>query len=415
VVAERRTDPTPPSPVAAPREGEDEVRRAEDLVVRARRAVTWGDDAAAEVDYRAALTVVGGTPAATDLIARVLAGLAGIVRARGEIAEADALTARASAALGSGGAVPSPIAEIEVQIERSALTGIVKPEAELRRGMRRLAAIDDASIRAELEVRLLGALGNTQRAAGRYGAAARTLRRAAVLAGVHHGATSPERATVLNDLGVVLKFSGAFAEAARRYAEVERIQDAIGLAESPDRATLLHNQGGLEHARGDLEAAEPLARRSVQLHEATLGAEHLATDLDRVALAAILDGRGATIEAEALLRAALPRLRRRLGRHPEVAVALNNLGAIAQRRGELRAAEACYREALEIKEEVVGPRSPTLAVALNNLATILRRLGLVVEAVATYDRAIELLDGVVEDDHPTLAALRRNRAKMLSD
>ncbi len=78
--------------------------------------------------------------------------------------------------------------------------------------------------------------------------------------------------------------------------------------------------------------------------------------------------------------------------HPEVAVALNNLAAIVQRRGDLDEAERLYRRVIEIKMERLGADSPSLAVAFNNLGTVLRAQGRHAEAGAQYEHALRLLE-----------------------
>lgn len=381
----------------------------EGLIERGHDAVSRSDDAFAGLLFAEAATRGQGLHA-SDLLARALAGLAQVERARGAIAEADKLTRQARDALAAA-ADPVPVAVVEVAIELAGSTDCRDPEAELRRAVEYASAIPNESVRQDATVRALRALGSDQRRRGHYEEAATTLRDALRLATARFGANSLERAGVLNELGVVSKFTGSFADAERCYAEVRAIQDAHGLAMSADRATLLHNLGGLDHARGELVRAETFARQSVELHAQALGEDHLATDLDRIALAAILDGNGRSGEAEELLETSIPRLRKRLGTHPEVAVAVNNLGAIFQRAGDLDRAEGCYREALTIKEAYAGVQSPTLAATLNNLGTVLRRKGALEEAAAVYDRAVVLLEGAVASDHPTLEALRRNHRR----
>ncbi|HET7702941.1 MAG TPA: tetratricopeptide repeat protein [Candidatus Limnocylindrales bacterium] len=374
-------------------------------------AMTRSDDAAARVHFADAAALCEGRSSESDLHARALAGLAQLERARGSLTEADELARRARQALAES-VDPDPLAAVEVALETADSTGCGDPDAEVRRALDLATAIADGPTRQDATVRVLRALGALQRVHGRYGAAATTLNEALAMATARFGTSSLERAGILNELGVVSKFAGDWAQAVRCYAEVQVIQDAHGLADSADRATLLHNLGGLEHARGDLGRAEPFARQSVELHARTLGDDHLTTDLDRVALAAILDGRGQRGEARDLLETAIPRLRARLGAHPELAVALNNLGAIAQGEGDLERAEACYREALAIRAQRSGVDSPTLAGTLNNLGTVLRRNGSIEEAAAVYERAIVLLEGVVPNEHPTLQALHRNRARI---
>jgi tetratricopeptide (TPR) repeat protein len=98
--------------------------------------------------------------------------------------------------------------------------------------------------------------------------------------------------------------------------------------------------------------------------------------------------------------------------HREYAVTLNNLAALDQRRGDLEAAEARYRRALQIKERTQGLDAPALATTLVNLGTVLRRSGRIGEARAAFERAIGLLDGVVTSDHPTMIAARRNLGRL---
>lgn len=64
-----------------------------------------------------------------------------------------------------------------------------------------------------------------------------------------------------------------------------------------------------------------------------------------------------------------------------VAVALNNLAAIVQGRGDLEAAESLYRRVLAIKERALGGDSAELAVSLNNLGTVLRARGRTGDAI----------------------------------
>jgi tetratricopeptide (TPR) repeat protein len=226
------------------------------------------------------------------------------------------------------------------------------------------------------------------------------------------GDDSLEVAELLNDLGMTFKYAGRFADAAAAYDGVRAILESRADTDPGDLATLFHNLGGLAHARGDLAAAEPLARRSVELRLELVDRRDLAALLDRSAHAAILDGLGRSAEAEATIRDLLPDLEAALGAdHPEVGVALNNLAAIVGRRGDVDEAERIDRRVIAIREARFGPDSPTLAGPLNNLGTALRAAGRVDEASAAFERALRLLEGAVADDHPTLRAIRRNRQR----
>lgn len=259
----------------------------------------------------------------------------------------------------------------------------------------------------------LRAIGTRQRSIGLYAEAEASFRQALEAATAAFGADAVEVAELHNDLGMTFKYAGRFDAAAVAYDEVRSILERLPEPDPNDLAALQHNLGGLAHARGDLAAAEPLARRAVALRTSAAGPFDPSTLLDRSALAAILDGLGRSAEAEAELRDLLPGLVEALGDdHPEVAVARGNLAAIVQRRGDLAEAEALYRRVIAAREADAGPSSPTLAIPLNNLGTLLRALGRLEEARTLYERALGLLLGAVDDDHPTVRAIRRNLGRV---
>ena len=64
-------------------------------------------------------------------------------------------------------------------------------------------------------------------------------------------------------------------------------------------------------------------------------------------------------DAEPLYREALDMQRKLLGdAHPDLALALNNLGYARERRGDYRGAEAAYQEALKMNRALLGERHP---------------------------------------------------------
>jgi tetratricopeptide (TPR) repeat protein len=210
------------------------------------------------------------------------------------------------------------------------------------------------------------------------------------------------------------KFSGRFDEAEPLYHRaIEIILAATGSDEHPDIADIYHNLGGLEHARGNYVAAEPLARRSVRLRRASMP-DHPSLALDEAALAAILDELGQRDEAETLLRSALVVLERVPAAHRhERAVALNNLAALRYRQGDFEEAEALYRRALTIKLELLPSDAPEIASTLNNLAIVLRKRGATEEALAMYAEALRVFRRGLQPSHPSIAKCARNYARLL--
>jgi tetratricopeptide (TPR) repeat protein len=273
-------------------------------------------------------------------------------------------------------------------------------------------ALAASRTRDELLARSLRARGTVHRARGRYLDAERVFTRALGHATRGFGAASLEVAELQNDLGMTFKYVGRFDDAEAAYDRARHILDELPDVDEEDAAALFHNLGGLAHARGDFETAEPLARRAVEIRTQTHGPRDPATLLDRSAHAAILFGLGRTDEAETSFRGLLGDLEAALGAdHPEVAVALNNLAAIVQSRGAVVEAVSLYRRVIAVKEARFGAGSPALAVPLNNLGTALLAQGRADEATAVHERALGLLEPAVEADHPNLVAVRRNLAR----
>jgi tetratricopeptide (TPR) repeat protein len=183
----------------------------------------------------------------------------------------------------------------------------------------------------------LVALGNTRRVSGRYDDAERLLREALAFGEEAPGETDIQIAAALNALAVTFKYSGRFDEGEPLLKRALRIPEQT-LGPDPPRTLrpCRHDLGGLYHARRDFEAAEPFARRAVEARVKAVGTGDLPVAVDSAALAPILDELRRRDEAEALLRDALVVVEREYGAdHNEVAVTLNNLAAIAQRRGEV--------------------------------------------------------------------------------
>jgi tetratricopeptide (TPR) repeat protein len=99
--------------------------------------------------------------------------------------------------------------------------------------------------------------------------------------------------------------------------------------------------------------------------------------------------------------------------HLEVAVVLNNLGAIADRRGAHMEAEDAYRRSLVIKEARLGPDHPDVAVTRNNLGALCAACGRCTEAVEHLGRALAVFERTLEPTHPTLAVCRESHATVL--
>ena len=170
-------------------------------------------------------------------------------------------------------------------------------------------------------------------------------------------------AAALNTRGLRCKDEARYDEGRALYERALALLEATTGPHGDAVATLYHNLAGIAHARGDYAAAEPLARRGLDIRRRA--DDHRPGDVaaDEIALAAILDGLGRYDESERLYLGALRVFERARRRHaPEIAVALNNLGALHARRGDLDRAADLLDRAVALKRRTLGPDHPDVAV-----------------------------------------------------
>lgn len=246
----------------------------------------------------------------------------------------------------------------------------------------------------------LVALADLHRRTGRYEAVDEALSRAR-----HLVKASVEALTVE---GIAAKERGMFDRAARCYADIGRMLDK-STASASEIAALHHNLAGLAYARERYVEAEAHARRAVAVRQAQRRAAPVDLAQDLAVLAAALSGQHRYDEAVTLFEAVLTTCR--LARPPrryEIAVHLHNLATIHQSLGEPARAEHLYREALAIKETLLGDEHPEVGLVANNLGTLLHDQGRDAEAAAHFRRALAIADRAYPPAHPVTTAVRRN-------
>ena len=171
------------------------------------------------------------------------------------------------------------------------------------------------------------------------------------------------------DLVSVLRLESKLDEAAAiaqdALARLEKLSppDDAGVA----RATLL--LGRVRASQGQLPEAEALLTRAVDLNRRVHGDTDIVTLDAKDALADALVTAGESARAEPILRQVVADARRIYGdAHPEVGVALSNLGnALTDFKEKFPEAEEVYREAIANLRAGAGPDHPELATALNNV------------------------------------------------
>jgi tetratricopeptide (TPR) repeat protein len=144
--------------------------------------------------------------------------------------------------------------------------------------------------------------------------------------------------------------------AANFYISVEELDEAQNLlhrmlAQSPefDANALARKLGVLLHSRGDLDKAEEMIRKSLEMEEKLGRTEGVAVDYRN--LGVLFMARGDLAQAEAMFRKSLE-MEKKLGRTEEIAITYGNLGLLFKARGDLAQAEAMFRKSLEMEEKL---------------------------------------------------------------
>jgi tetratricopeptide (TPR) repeat protein len=133
-----------------------------------------------------------------------------------------------------------------------------------------------------------------------------------------------------------------------------------------------------------------------------------------VGKASVLYGQGKYAEAEPLFRQALAVREEVLGpRHPDSARSCNNLATNLEAQGRAKEAEPLFQKALDVSEEVLGPRHPDTASSYNNLAYNLWAQGRYPEAEPLDRKALAVREEVLGPRHPDTARSCNNLATNL--
>ena len=223
---------------------------------------------------------------------------------------------------------------------------------------------------------------------------------------------------------LLLSLDPAYARGRDPALLLEVLQNAVSDLESrqlvPEvEASLRRIVGGAYFELARAEQAAAHLGRALELREAALGPEHLATlqSLDELGGALVLAGRAA--EAEPLLRRAWEGRLRTLGpRHEDTLLSLSNLAFALHRLRRLDEAERLLRELEEVRLEELGERDERTILAISNLAAVLEDQGELAEAHERYARALDLGVEVAGEDAPdTLKAMTNlaSTAEQLGD
>ena len=191
-------------------------------------------------------------------------------------------------------------------------------------------------------------------------------------------------ATAYSNLAIVYQTRGDLEQAEHMHKKALEIHTALQDRESIARD--YNNLGYIYWSRGDLAQAEAVYRKSLDLHEA-LGKRSGMAD-NYANLGSVYWTRRDLAKAEAMYRQALT-LNRVLDRKEKLANNYGNLGVVYQTRGDLQQAQAMHQKAIAIYEGT-GRHTEGLANAYGNLGSVYKRAGALDKAEDMYVRALRL-------------------------
>ncbi len=184
-----------------------------------------------------------------------------------------------------------------------------------------------------------------------------------------HGAIS-------SNLGLIYQTRGDLDKAEKLHRKALEISEKLGQLEG--MAADYGNLGLIHETRGHLDKAEQMYRKALQINEKFGRLEGMARQYGN--LGVIYNTRGDLDKAEQMHRNALE-IDEKLGRLEGVARHYGNLGLIYQTRGDLDKAEQMHRKALEIDERLGR---------LEGIGSQYGNLGLIYQARGDLDKAEQM-------------------------
>jgi serine/threonine protein kinase/tetratricopeptide (TPR) repeat protein len=237
----------------------------------------------------------------------------------------------------------------------------------------------------------LNDLGVLKRNTGDVSGAEPLLRESLTIRRAQLGANANEVAITLVELARVLNERGRQDEAEPMIREALDIRTRLYGPEHRDTATSQNDLGLLLWRQGKLDEAERLLREHLATSTRLLGEAHPSTASALNNLGLVLNAKGDRPAAEALLRRAAAVDARTAGKnHPNYANALNNLAVVVRDQGRLDEAAALIEESLSIAQPMFGDAHPRVSIYLVTQARIRLLRGELAAAEAAFRQAMEL-------------------------
>ncbi|KAI9205242.1 uncharacterized protein BJ171DRAFT_458383 [Polychytrium aggregatum] len=244
--------------------------------------------------------------------------------------------------------------------------------------------------------RILGGMGETSIAQGRFGQALQQLERAlGIYVKVFGTRERLEVATILNAMGLAARFKGCPDRAIEYLQETRDLRvKVLGTQDHPEVATVLNNMGLVHTDQGRPSEALALYQESLEVwHKIPNGRKY-------ADFAATLSNLGNAASAQGRLNDALELYQQSIDiwsgifgtrEHFSIATALNNMGGVAKTQARWDVAIKYFQESLDIKLKIFGTREHfSVATTLFSMALVAAAQGRLENAYALGQECLDI-------------------------
>jgi serine/threonine protein kinase/Tfp pilus assembly protein PilF len=258
-------------------------------------------------------------------------------------------------------------------------------------------------------------LGRARIGAGDLNAADAPLQEALHLSQSNFGAASQESGRALWVLGKLRQQQGQFGEAKDLYKRALAISETT-LAPQTDVSAVLDDLAQIYSREQQWALAKQTYERALEVDRRVLGDDHPRVAIHLQNLAVVAQNMGDLKQAEALYRDVILRQERAYGdRHPETAVTKGNYGYLLQREGRLAEAEPLLRDVVATRLSLHGPDHYQVGYARVSLGMLLHEKGDLPGAESEFRQALAIYDKSLSMNHQWRAALLMHFARLLVD
>ena len=256
-----------------------------------------------------------------------------------------------------------------------------------------------------VQARMLEVLARVYRGFGEYERARDMLERSLAHRRAEQGDTNLEVAQTRYALSEMYRRIGRYPEALAEAHAALDLQRALLGPDHPETATTLFQLAAYYVYVADLRRSAELAEEGLQVRQRALGPSDTLVADALIKVAGARRRLGDYDDAERKIRQALQILEHSVGsRHALYADALMNLGYVLEDDRQRPAeALAVFRQALDIRRELLGPRHIQVIFPQGNISAVLAKLGQEDEAIAMSRQYLVDLAALLGDRHPTMA------------